>query len=282
MTVDPEFLRQVDNAIRSDLQSWRGLYFHLLVWSSVFVAVGVALEGPEVIHEVRNISRTAREEARSWIKLIGLLGWILVVAGVAGEGLFEGMLSASDGQIQTFDEILTMDAQRSALLVEASNLRLGIELAEQEQETADAEKSAAEANAKLGGWKLDDAAKKQFAEYVKKFPGTPFDLAINPVEAPFMESLDALLTSPSVGWVRLPPKPDNSLMAILIDGKASIILSSGIVLEVDRDQAASLQPAVIALGTALHKELQLSKVVLHLVPPGSWGNRIHIIIGKRE
>ncbi len=71
-------------------------------------------------------------------------------------------------------------------------------------------------------------------------------------------------------------------MAILIDGKASIILSSGIVLEVDQDQLDSLKPALTALGTALHEELGLQNVTLHLVPPGSWGKRIHIIIGKRQ
>jgi hypothetical protein len=114
MYIDPEFLRQVDNVIRFDLQSWRDLFFHLLIWSSVFVAIGVALEGPEVIHEVRNIWRLPKLEAPSWIKLVGLLGWILVVGGVAGEGVFEGALSVSDGQIQTFDEILLANAQRQA------------------------------------------------------------------------------------------------------------------------------------------------------------------------
>lgn len=258
------------------------MFFRFLVGSSLVVVVGVALEGPEVIHEVRNIWRTVKQETRGWVKVVGLLGWILVVIGVAGEGVFESAFSISDGQIQTFDEILTSEAQRIALQAQNENIQLGIELAKEEQATADAEKAAAEANAKLGGWKLDDAAQKRFAEQVKKVPGTPFDLAVNPVEAPFMEELDALLTSPSVGWVRLPPKPDTTLMAILIDGKASTILSSGIVLEVDQDQIASLKPAVIALGTALHEELDLKKVTLHLVPPGSWGKRIHIIIGKRE
>jgi len=282
MLVDPEVLRQIDNAIRSDLQSWRDVSFHLLVWSSVLVAIGVALEGPEVVHDLCNVWRTAKPEASARIKVIGVIGWILVVVGVAGEGIFEESFSISDGQIQTFDEILISEAQRNALLADAANIQLGIELAKQETRAANAEKELALVNEKIGGWKLDKAARKRFAEQIKKFPGTPFDFAVNPVEAPFMEGLDALLTSPSVGWVRLPPKSDNTLMAILIDGKASIILSSGIVLEVDQDQVASLKPALTALGTALHEELSLKKVALHLVPPGSWGRRIHIIIGRRQ
>jgi hypothetical protein len=235
--------------------------------------------------------------------IVHSVGAMMVVAGIAGELVFEtrtfivedgeataanveiGRLKVRAGELEQENLKLQgpiADANERARHLENSTTQLQIDLQKQEQATAEAAKEAALANAKLGGWKLDQAAKIRFAGQVNKFPGTPFDLAVNPVEAPFMEELDALLTSPSVGWVRLPPKPDNTLMAILIDGKASIILSSGIVLEVDQDQLASLKPAVIALGTALHKELDLKKVTFHLVPPGSWGRRIHIIIGRRE
>src|ERR1700722_9986117 len=106
MYVDPELLRRVDNAIRFDLESWRLMFFHWLIGSSILVAVGVGFEGPEVVHEERNIWRTTRREASAWIKIVGLLGWALVVLGVAGEGIFELGFSVSDGQLQTFDEIL--------------------------------------------------------------------------------------------------------------------------------------------------------------------------------
>ena len=114
MYVDPELLRRVDNAIRFDLESWRLMFFHWLIGSSILVAVGVGFEGPEVVHEVRNIWRTTRREASAWIKIVGLLGWALVVLGVAGEGIFELGFSVSDGQLQTFDEILLIAAQREA------------------------------------------------------------------------------------------------------------------------------------------------------------------------
>jgi hypothetical protein len=155
-------------------------------------------------------------------------------------------------------------------------------LAEALERANRAEKESIQLRDILSGWQLDDEAKKRFVKQVQKFAGTPFDLAVNPAEAPFMEELDGLLTSSSVGWVRLPPKPDSSGVALLIDGKASIILSSGIVLEVDQDQIGSLTPVINALGTALHDELAIRSVPLHLVPPGSWGKRIHIIIGRRQ
>jgi hypothetical protein len=218
-------------------------------------------------------------KASSLVLIVGLA--LSLAALIKTNEHFNGTIASLNLQSSQANERAAKDEGETAA-VKANNLELGIQLAKEEQATADAEKAAAEANAKLGGWKLDDTAKKRFAKQVKKFSGTPFDLAVNPVEAPFMEELDALLTSPSVGWVRLPPKAAETLMAILIDSKASIILSSGIVLEVDQDQIASLNPAINALGTALHKELDLKEVTLHLVPPGSWGRRIHIIIGRRQ
>jgi hypothetical protein len=139
MPIDPEILRQVDNAIRSDLQSWRDMFFHLLVMSSGLVSIGVVLEGPELIHEVRNLWRTSKPETGPRLKLIGLLGWVLVVAGVAGEGIFEWALSASDAQIQTFDEILVSEAQRNALSAEKGNIQLSNDLERARAETARAE-----------------------------------------------------------------------------------------------------------------------------------------------
>ena len=69
---------------------------------------------------------------------------------------------------------------------------------------------------------------------------------------------------------------------MLIYKKASILITSGILLEVDQDQFESLRPAIIALGSALKDNLELKNIDLHLVLPGSWGKRIHIIIGKRQ
>lgn len=236
-------------------------------------------------HDVntRTRARTPRKWAIRSKFAYAKLALVMVVGGLAGEGIFEFLAARAETRIRQHDEKIVSDDEGEIAAVKADNLKLAIELEKEEQATANAEKSAAEANAKLGGWKLDDAAKKRFAKQVEKFSGTRFDLAVNPVEAPFMEELDALLTSPSIGWIEEPPKPQNgNPMAILIDGKASIILSSGIMLEVDQDQVAFLKPALIALGTALHEELGLKKIPLHFVPPGSWGNRIHIIIGKRE
>lgn len=287
----------LENATRDDMLQLSQEFFRCVLYSAGAVAFGCILEGPEILHELfprltswftwQSNERLHRFERR--IKKIAAVGWLLICLGVLGEGVFELLQNKAESQLQTFNDILlkdarltAIDAQNRAATTESENLQLSIELQREEQNTARAVEEAALVNDKLGGWKLDGAAKKRVTARLMKFSGTPFDLAVNPVEAPFMEELDALLTSPSVGWVRLPPKADSTLMAILIDGKATIILSSGIVLEVDQDQVDSLKPALTALGTAFHEELALKNVTLHLVPAGSWGKRIHIIIGKRE
>jgi len=289
----PEIAKFLAPAVRTALGEIRHQDEFCLNCSTVLVAIGVFLEVFEIIHELREKTgpfKFRRPKMPNWMLWAGFAGWLMIVGGVAGEFIFESAVSTRSEELESISnallgdaEISATEASKSAFAAQSGNTELAIELLEQEKATAEATKEAALANAKLGGWKLDEAAKRRFAAQVKKFPGTPFDLAVNPVEAPFMEDLDALLTSPSVGWVRQPPRHANGAdLAILIDGKASIILSSGIVLEVDQDQVASLKPALEALGTALHEELDLKKVTLHLVPPGSWGRRIHIIIGKRQ
>jgi hypothetical protein len=203
MYVDPELLRRLDNAIRFDLESWRVMFFHCLIGASMLVAIGVGLEGPEVIHEVRNIWRNPKQEAKSRIKLIGLVGWVLVVVGVIGEGIFEGAFSVSDGQIQTFDEILLTDAQRQVLSAEAANIQLGIDLAKakadlaknqtgldkERHETAEIEEDAAEMQIDVqhnvlelttprlilqeGANDNGDEIRKARYEEIKKYNGTP-------------------------------------------------------------------------------------------------------------
>lgn len=322
----------LDNRIRDELLRSSHTFFLWVLISAFVVAIGVLLEGPELLQELwpklfRWFTWNSQERLHRFerkLKKVGLVGWLLVGIGVAGEGVFEVLQSRAESQLQTFNDVLLKDARLTATTarksagdaanaahfaqvkadgadslaratrLEADFFEMRIKsandkaadaeshLAEAMRLASEAEKEAIRLHDIVGGWRLDDAAKARFTKDVKAFPGTPFDLAVNPAEASFMEELDALLTAPSAGWVRLPPKPDKTGMAILIDGKASIILSSGIVLEVDRDQVASLKPALTALITGLREELGLKTVTLHMVPSGSWGKRIHIIIGKRE
>jgi hypothetical protein len=57
--LSPELIQALDEAIRTDLQNCRESYFGWLVASSIVVALGVVLEGPEVIHETIGLFRKA-------------------------------------------------------------------------------------------------------------------------------------------------------------------------------------------------------------------------------
>jgi hypothetical protein len=112
MVVPLGFVRKLDELVRTDLQNLRDAYFYRLVLSAAVVAIGVLLEGPEVIHETKAVFRRQPESRarRPWITLVALVGWILVVLGVAGEGIAERYVSQADGLLQEFTNILLNDA----------------------------------------------------------------------------------------------------------------------------------------------------------------------------
>lgn len=109
-----------DTAKRLQLEGSRTHDFHLLLAMTVLVAIGVIMEGPEIFHEARNAwaqCRRRRARHRSvapWITLIGALGWLFIVVGVAGEGIWEGKVSDDDAAITTFDETKLAIAERDA------------------------------------------------------------------------------------------------------------------------------------------------------------------------
>lgn len=142
MNVPPELAWHLDELVRVDLQSLRDSYFHWLLASSTLVAIGVILEGPEVVHEAIALFRRAPVSADdgfdygvptslqpavaetqgrpkpNWITWVALVGWIFVAVGVAGEGVSEALVSKADSLIQDFNDIVLADAQRQAAALE--------------------------------------------------------------------------------------------------------------------------------------------------------------------
>lgn len=49
-----------------------------------------------------------------WKKEIARIGWILIILGVAGEGLFEAAVSSADGMLQDFNDTLLASATEQA------------------------------------------------------------------------------------------------------------------------------------------------------------------------
>jgi hypothetical protein len=161
------------------------------------------------------------------------------------------------------------------------------DLRDKDKEIADAKARAAEANRlaaeeqlarvkieeKLAGWRLDPKAQERLIEKLKPYAMTPFDLAVNPVEYRFMETLDGILIA--AGWVRQ-PKADFS---VLLDGKASINYWSGVTIEFAQESLNSFRTAAETLVRGLAAEGIPAK---GNVIQGGDPNAIHVVVGKRE
>jgi hypothetical protein len=121
-----EILRVLDEQVRKYLVDGRELYFHWLLLSTFVVVVGIAMEAPEIVHDIheelgRFLRRwhksndtinlhTGLPITRRRVKLIPFIsgfGWLFIVAGVAGEFEFESLTSQSDAMVQSFDNTIT-------------------------------------------------------------------------------------------------------------------------------------------------------------------------------
>ena len=127
---------------------------------------------------------------------------------------------------------------------------------------------------KLGGWELDASAQTRLVDKLKQYRNTPFDLRANPVEAIFMEILDAVLRS--AGWTRQMPSGDD----VLLDGKARVKYALGVTVEIAAYRVGDLGPAVEALVQGLNAEgiPATSQVALQESDPSV----IHVVIGDKE
>src|SRR5580700_5207639 len=110
MYVSHQTLRHLDELARADLQALRDSYFEWLLIATWAVLIGVAMEGPEVAKDLMDgFERSrGREEKRHplWVSILSSVGWLLIVGGIVGEGIFEAMVSSADGSLQTFNDIL--------------------------------------------------------------------------------------------------------------------------------------------------------------------------------
>jgi hypothetical protein len=93
------------------IEAVRATYFHWLVGSTVAVGAGVILEEAEDLIKyvlsrqsvvdrlpmvfIRDLSRF-----KKWSKRISRIGWVVLIAGCAGEGLFEILVSGQDSLLQ--------------------------------------------------------------------------------------------------------------------------------------------------------------------------------------
>ena len=210
-----------------------------------------------------------------WVRRLTELGWILVVAGVVGEGVFEAVVSKADGELQTFNDTLLKAAEKEIALarVDAESSKAtakGFEsrIAESNARVATAEARTAEASAKAEGFRADIAkANKSAASAIaeaakanlelvrlrtprtlskeqrdriitklKAFPDTPFDLYVN-TDPESAQLMETLeAVLRSAGWkFTIPGDGKGGFGTIVFSGKAGVISASGLSIEISRD-----------------------------------------------
>src|SRR6266487_1090220 len=120
----PAQVKYIDDLMRADLLYWRDLWFGWLLLSTKLVVVGLILEGPELTHELFSIRGRSRIEPSGaslqeshtpdWVKITALLGWLFIVAGVAGEWITDAVISDADSNIQAFNNALLAETTKEA------------------------------------------------------------------------------------------------------------------------------------------------------------------------
>jgi hypothetical protein len=127
----------LDEMVRKDLEAFRAVFFVRLVASTVAVVVGVILEeAQDWMPPVKRILRLDPITEYRWAKKLVKLGWILIVIGVAGEGLFEVYVSKADSILSTFNNILLTEARREASDAVLRAATANVEVAEAEKQAA--------------------------------------------------------------------------------------------------------------------------------------------------
>jgi hypothetical protein len=149
------------------LSYWRDIWFGWLIRSTQIVVIGLVLEGPELVHEllaiIRHRFRAALPEVHTpdWVKLVAFIGWILIVAGVAGEWVTSVLVSQADANLQTFNNVLLAETNRAA-----GNAKASAEIADWAASRArdQSDKATASASNALA---LADSARKEADSFEK-------------------------------------------------------------------------------------------------------------------
>jgi hypothetical protein len=130
------------DTVRDSLAAKSDCWFHWLVVSSVVVGLGVAFEAWEATVTLKRWFWVCRDKSvapvneKSWSIPASYLGLVLVIAGVAGEGVFESLASSTDTSLRAHDEQVLAETVKQAGTA---------------KESADAAKTAAELAKKASG-----------------------------------------------------------------------------------------------------------------------------------
>jgi hypothetical protein len=185
----------LDEIVRNGLKHERDVFFVSLIISTGVVVVGLLLEeaklwfpaGKPQLDRINCVFPPS--PLIKWRRRIEILGWILIVGGVIGEGVFEGATSIADGLLQDFSNVLLSDALRQAGSAaesaktaheEADATRKETDKLTERLAAASRQLDTTEQNVLAQGprWKALEHGKTEFIAALKPFPGQHLTVVI--------------------------------------------------------------------------------------------------------
>jgi len=121
----PDLIAKLNHCATSDLAGPRDFWFSWLARFTTMVAVGLALELPELAYELKLIARawipyfryriiTPSDRRLQTAKVVAFIGWILIVAGVVGERYAEVRVKDFDASIQECSDVKLAEVTEEA------------------------------------------------------------------------------------------------------------------------------------------------------------------------
>jgi hypothetical protein len=104
---------------------------------------------PELFSWFTWTSKESLHKFERRIKRIGMVGWVLVVIGVMGEGIFEALQNRTEGQLQSFNNILLTDARLTSSTAKQSAIDAASAAGEAKAKAEAVSKEADQAEAKV-------------------------------------------------------------------------------------------------------------------------------------
>ena len=108
----PEIAKVLAPFVQETLRWFRHQYEVELKVATFLVAIGVILEGFELVHELKK--KPNSPPTPKWITNLAFAGWIMVSVGVAGEFIFEGWVGTKNEELESISNALLADAQLSS------------------------------------------------------------------------------------------------------------------------------------------------------------------------
>jgi hypothetical protein len=311
----------IDLATKASLQHRRDLYFDCLLACTGLVGLGLLMEILEIKHDILEaIGRKSREgkywlalpidrreypEASPRAKVLSAVGWVLIVVGVTGEGVFEGFVSKYDTALSRVTDTVVAEAQKESANAEATAKGFDAQIAESdakaksaeaiakgfEAQIADAKARAAQAELELARIKTPRSLTHvpELVATLKPFKGTKylfFGLFGDEESANLLRQIDGVLQGAE--WTRVqPPSPFPPVLNLSL-GSVSIAVTqrfdTGVKITVESmESVASLQslpldkvPAYIQAATSLRGSL-----APRIFPPQNGiGDTINVLSGN--